>query len=80
MKTVLLDTNVVVSALVYGGKPWDILELALRNKVSLFTSQPLLEELAEILRHKFDFSEERVYQTLEFYRDLTTNVVPQKRV
>jgi uncharacterized protein len=50
----VLDTNIVVSALVWGGTPRQLLDLARENRVSLFTSTVLLEELADVLnRGKF---------------------------
>lgn len=50
----VLDTNIVVSALVWGGTPRQLLDLARDGRVSLFTSTALLEELADVLgRGKF---------------------------
>lgn len=51
----VLDTNVVASALLWGGIPGQLLHAARENRFELFTSAPLLVELTEILsRHKFD--------------------------
>jgi putative PIN family toxin of toxin-antitoxin system len=47
---IVLDTNVVLSALLWRGTPYRLLEAARqREQVQLFTSTVLLEELAEIL-------------------------------
>jgi len=52
---VVFDTNVFVSAfIVPGGKGEEALLLALRRKVDLFTSVPILTETTRILRIKFD--------------------------
>lgn len=49
-----LDTNVVASALLWGGTPRLLLEAARTKRVDLFTSAPLLGELTDILgRQKF---------------------------
>lgn len=51
----VLDTNVVVSALLWGGTPRLLFEAARDRRVELFTSTPLLAELTDILsRHKFE--------------------------
>ena len=50
----VLDTNVVVSALIWGGPPERLLELAVSGEVALFSSAVLLDELAGVLeRGKF---------------------------
>ncbi len=45
----VLDTNVVVSALVFGGTPLQLLHAAVTGDVLLFTSPVLLAELREVL-------------------------------
>lgn len=51
---VVLDTNVVVSGLLWRGPPRQLLDLARRNTITLYTSAVLLDELAEVLtREKF---------------------------
>lgn len=42
---IVADTNVVVSALLWGGKPFQLLEMAVDGHVRLFTSETLLREL-----------------------------------
>ena len=51
----MLDTNVVASALLWGGVPVLLLQAARERRVALFTSTPWLAELTHILgRRKFD--------------------------
>jgi putative PIN family toxin of toxin-antitoxin system len=45
----VLDTNVVVSALIWGGTPFGLLEAATDGRVDLATSPALLTELAAVL-------------------------------
>ncbi len=45
----VLDTNVVLSALLWGGTPYRLLQLAVEGEVQLFTSPALAAELREIL-------------------------------
>lgn len=50
----VLDTNIAVSALLWGGNPQRILDLADDRRVKLYTSRPLIDELARVLgRPKF---------------------------
>lgn len=50
----VLDTNIVVSGLVWGGMPRQLLDLGRDRRVRLFTSTALLDELADVLgREKF---------------------------
>jgi putative PIN family toxin of toxin-antitoxin system len=51
---VVLDTNVVASALLWGGNPERLIELAGEGALTLVTSEELVAELARILeRGKF---------------------------
>src|SRR5438046_2440837 len=50
---VLLDTNILISALGFGGKPRQILLLILEKKIKAVTSQILLAEFHEVIIKKF---------------------------
>lgn len=51
----VLDTNVVVSALLWGGTPSQLLRADHAQSIALFTSLPLLTELTRVLgQHKFE--------------------------
>jgi uncharacterized protein len=46
----VLDTNVVMSALLWRGKPYQLLEaIRQRSNLQLYSSGALLEELADVL-------------------------------
>ena len=50
----VLDTNIVVSGLIWGGAPRQLLDLARDEHIALFSSSVLLNELAAVLaRDKF---------------------------
>ena len=57
MIQVVADTNVFISALMFGGLPGRFLDLALGRRFTLATSKALLDELNEKLRGKFAVSE-----------------------
>lgn len=65
---VVLDTNVIISALNFPGNERMVLELALRGRFQFFLSFFILEEVAGVLTRKFGWDGERTaraIQTLE---------------
>lgn len=46
---VVLDTNIVVSALVWGGTPYRLLQAAVDGEIELATSPALIDELRDVL-------------------------------
>ena len=52
---VVLDTNIIISALIFGGKPEQIYNLVLNKQIFPLTSPILIAELTEILIKKFKF-------------------------
>jgi putative PIN family toxin of toxin-antitoxin system len=65
---VVLDTNVIVSALLFGGYPERVFLAGLRGEIQLLTSHALLEELESVLRVKFRLSLRFVKDTLELFK------------
>jgi putative PIN family toxin of toxin-antitoxin system len=53
MLKVVIDTNVVVSALNFGGNPKAILELVRKNRLQNITSPFILNEVEKVLTRKF---------------------------
>lgn len=52
---ILLDTNVLVSAILFGGLPPTLLDQVLRGDHTLVSSVPLVDELEDVLIERFDF-------------------------
>ncbi|MGA2168425.1 MAG: putative toxin-antitoxin system toxin component, PIN family [Terracidiphilus sp.] len=55
-RRIVLDTNIYVSALLYRGKPKQVLDVALSANCRLLISTPLKLELERVLRDKFRFT------------------------
>lgn len=77
----VLDTNVVASAMLWGGNPYRLLVAGRDRQIELFTSLPLLAELTDILnRRKFEkkiaASRLAVDQLVDRYTDLAAVVRP----
>jgi putative PIN family toxin of toxin-antitoxin system len=78
---VVLDTNILVSALVFPGGSADA---ALRRVVvgvdQLVISRPLIHELVRVLGQKFDRDREMLARTTVFLVDLATVVTPRRKL
>ena len=79
----VLDTNVVLSGLIWNGPPRRLLDLAASGDIALFSSTVLLEELAGVLeRRKFAASLASRGLTATFltqrYGAVTTLVFPAR--
>lgn len=60
MKRILLDTNIYISAIFFGGKPKELIELAKNKEIEIVISQHILWEIREVLSRKFNISEFRI--------------------
>lgn len=73
---VVLDTNISVSSLIFGGKPQQIENLILEKEVIGITSLSLLAELIDVLTKKFHFNEFRLKQAEKKIKKNFTLVQP----
>ena len=73
---IVFDTNVYISAALYGRLAERVLELASANKVTLITSEVILEKLYEKLIDKLVWSENQVQLFLATIRDLAEVLEP----
>lgn len=56
MTKIVLDTNVILSALLFGGKPRKVFEMAIEGRIRLSISEPILDEIRNVLiGRKFSF-------------------------
>jgi uncharacterized protein len=78
---VVLDTNVLISALLFGGTPREILHMIIAGVIDCSISSAILDELREVLqRPKFGFSAQQALSVVEELSDLCEVVSPSKRV
>jgi len=73
---VVLDTNVLLAAVLFRGLPRSLLESALRGEIDLVTSPTLLMELEELLHRKFHFPSELAHATRTEMESLADVVTP----
>ena len=78
---VVLDTNVLLSALAFpGSKPDQVLQRVRRGEVALFLSAFILAELERILRDKFRFTTRQTDERVAVIRRMATLVEPTERI
>lgn len=75
---ILLDTHVIISALLFGGKPRMILSFVIGRQHTAITSTVLLSELADVLRKKFGYSHSAVTAVDTQIRKQCTIVSPHQ--
>ena len=75
---VVLDTNVIISALNFPGNERMVLELALRCRFEFFLSLLILEEVAGVLVRKFGWDEERTAQAIRTLENAATVIKPPR--
>lgn len=65
MYRVVFDTNVLLSAIIFGGKPEKAFKLARLNKIQLLISSAILAEFASRLRYKFQWNEADIVNAIK---------------
>lgn len=78
--SVVFDTNIYISAIIFGGNPRQCLELARSCEIELIISKAILLELAEKLRDKFNWPEEDIAEVILGISLFTQIVTPNKKV
>ena len=80
LNRVLVDTNIIVSAIVYGGKPRKVLDGVWQDEYEGVISEILLAELREVIYKKFPFYKYELKQIEEQIREDFRIVGPRKSV
>ena len=80
MDLVVLDTNILISAIVFGGKPRQVFDMVIRGEVKLALSPYLLEELQGVLEGpKFRYPHAMTNTILHELIDMAELVSPVKK-
>ena len=76
---VILDTNILISALIFGGKPRNILELIIvEKKITGIISRAVIDELLGVLEMKFKYSHNQLIKVEKLIEENFVMVYPQK--
>jgi putative PIN family toxin of toxin-antitoxin system len=76
VKQVVADANILVSAVQFGGKPKQLLDLALDGQVDLAISEAIIAETLRVLEDKFDSAPGWLTETDRQLRVFTRLVQP----
>ncbi len=71
---VVIDTNVYISAIFWGGKPRKVVNLGRTGDIIIFTSNEIEQEIAEKLINKFNLSKAETDQILIDFSTFTNNI------
>ena len=74
---IVVDTNVIISALVFGGLPRQVLDLVAAGMCSLYFSPSIQAEVERILEEKFGWSAEEIQTGTRTLWSFGTRVDPQ---
>jgi putative PIN family toxin of toxin-antitoxin system len=77
---VVLDSNIYVSALIFGGNPRQVLEHAEHALFELSISDSIKAEVERILAVKFAWPKERIKEATSYLWSLAHAVIPQQTV
>lgn len=75
---ILLDTNVLISGILFQGTPRNLLDRAIRGELDLVTSPALLDELEDVLTRKLKVPSELVRAVRPELESLADVVVPDE--
>ena len=75
---VVLDTNVIISALNFPGNERMVLELALRGRFELFLSWFILGEVSGVLTRKFGWGQEQAVRAITTLQNAATVIEPPR--
>lgn len=77
---VVPDTNVFISALLFGGTPAEIIELGREKKIQILSSSAILLELAKILQAKFRFQRKMILNVVAEINRFSEIVYPKQKL
>ena len=78
---IVLDTNVLISAILFGGLPRRVLEKVISGEIDCTLSFAILDELRDVLqRSKFGFSPEQTIAIIDELHAICEIVNPARRI
>jgi uncharacterized protein len=77
---IVIDTNIYISAIFWGGKPREVVDLGRSEKLLIFTSLEIQTEIHRKLRTKFGFSEDEIAQILLDFSTFTNLITTHEKI
>ncbi|MDD3927017.1 MAG: putative toxin-antitoxin system toxin component, PIN family [bacterium] len=72
------DTNIYISAILFGGRPAEIRQLARDGEIELLISEHILAEIADVLKIEFGWSDRQIAAVLDELREISVLITPAK--
>lgn len=81
IRKVVLDTNILISAILFGGNPREILKLVIQGRINAFISPALVREFQDVLaRPKFRLRPEDCFLIYKEIEVLLITVFPKTTI
>lgn len=77
---VVLDSNVYISAVLFGRNPEKILELARNGVIEACTSRPIIEEMLGVFKRKYKWSKGQLKELAQEIGEITTLIETQDHI
>jgi len=78
---IILDANIFISALFFGGNPGSVLERAINKSDELFISREILDEIEDVIqRPKFHAGKDEIGYIIKAIEKISTKIIPQKLI
>lgn len=77
---VVFDTNVLLSAFIFGGNPAKLFDLARSGDIHLITSTAILKEFAAVLKAKFAWEDDDVAEAIKTVGYSSELVKPMEKI
>jgi putative PIN family toxin of toxin-antitoxin system len=77
---IVIDTNIYISAIFWGEKPREVVDLGRCGQVLIFTSSEIQAEIDDILKNKFGLSVEETTNILLDFSTITNTIQIQHRI
>ncbi|MFA4819814.1 MAG: putative toxin-antitoxin system toxin component, PIN family [Candidatus Aenigmatarchaeota archaeon] len=76
MTRVVADTNIIISAIFWSGKPYQVIVNGLKGDYQLVTSPEIVDEVLNKLRNKFHLPEDKIEEQANILMSLFHIVIP----
>ena len=80
---VVVDTNIIISSIFWGGAPYEIIRLGLDGKIEICSSTSILNEVRKVLqdpKEKFKLSEEETNNIIQTIRECVSITESKEKV
>jgi len=80
MLRVVVDTNVYISAIFWGGKPRHVIDLGRDGKIQIFTSEDIEQEILDKLMTKFGLNSDDAGRVMADFSIFTKHIRVSRRI